>query len=301
MAHPIVVDLEAKGNEGSEVAESDFYNMSLSNLLKQRPELYLDSDTASGVSETIRDTPASMIVVDSRTMIRRGYDSMDDLLTDLPGFDTITANGTMQTIAYQRGYRTPWTQRTLFLVNGKVENNLWNHSAQLSRQYPMSLIDRVETLHGPVGAVYGPNAFLGVINVVTQDSSQLRDGEHQSEASLILGDYGSSGLDMAIGGRSGAFSYDFGVKLYESDEAPISDYSYWGFTDESLLSDPLRWGPGIGSGIDPATGRESPIGDIDVDGLVENEELFEGNQLGAILIPPRISVLLERLGLAIGR
>ena len=138
------------------LVESDASRLSLDELMKQRSELHRNSITASRLVETIRDAPGSMEIVDSRTIKRRGYDSLDDILASLPGFDTIVTNGTMQTVAYQRGYRTPWTQRTLFLVNGKSENNLWNHSAQISRQYPMTMIDRVEVLHGPAGAVYGP-------------------------------------------------------------------------------------------------------------------------------------------------
>jgi iron complex outermembrane receptor protein len=262
------------------VVESDISRLSLDELMKQRSELHRNSMTASRVVETIRDAPASMEIVDSRTIKRRGYDSVDDILASLPGFDTIVTNGTMQTVAYQRGYRTPWTQRTLFLVNGKSENNLWNHSAQISRQYPMTMIDRVEVLHGPAGAVYGPNAFLGVINVVTKNSSRLMDGEHRSEARLTYGSFNSRGVDVSVGGREGNFSYDFGLKLYDSDEAGIEDYAAWGYTDPSLLSDPSIWGPGIGEGVDPVTGDASPIGDIDLDGTVESEELIRGRKVG---------------------
>lgn len=275
-----VTQIVADEVEPFRVVESDISRLSLDQLMKQRAELHRNSMTASGINETVRDAPASMEIVDSRTIKRRGYDSVDDILASLPGFDTIVTNGTMQTIAYQRGYRTPWTQRTLFLVNGKTENNLWNHSAQISRQYPMTMIDRIEVLHGPAGAVYGPNAFLGVINVVTKDSSRLMDGEHRSEARMMLGSFDSKGVDVSVGGRKGIFSYDLGVKLYESDEAGIDDYSDWGYTDASLLSDPLIWGPGIGEGVDPITGTASPIGDIDVDGAVEPEEIFRKQKLG---------------------
>ena len=262
------------------LVESDASRMSLDELMKQRSELHRNSITASRLVETIRDAPGSMEIVDSRTIKRRGYDSLDDILASLPGFDTIVTNGTMQTVAYQRGYRTPWTQRTLFLVNGKSENNLWNHSAQISRQYPMTMIDRVEVLHGPAGAVYGPNAFLGVINVVTKNSSRLMDGEHRSEARLTYGSFNARGVDVSVGGRNGNFSYDFGLKLYNSDEAGIEDYSAWGYTDPYLLSDSSIWGPGIGEGVDPVTGEASPVGDIDVDGKVESEDLFRGRKVG---------------------
>lgn len=260
--------------------DEGLFDMSLSDLMRQRPELHQSFDTASIAAESVRDAPGSMSVYNAATLERRGYDSLEDLLGSLPGFDTITTNGTMHTVAYQRGYRTPWTQRTLFLINGKTDNNLWNHSAQLSRQYPMVLIDRVEVLQGPAGAVYGPNAFLGVINVITRDSSNLMDGQHRAEARLLAGSFGSKGIDIGVGGKEGVFSYDVGLKLYSSDEPSLDDYSEWGYTDPALLSDPQIWGSGIGEGIDPAAGNPSPVGDLDVDGVVEPEERFSGDRLG---------------------
>ncbi|EDY82297.1 TonB-dependent receptor domain protein [Verrucomicrobiia bacterium DG1235] len=267
------------------VGAGDLEEMTLGELLKQHPELYRDSDTASGVSEALRDAPASMVVLRQKDFRRRGYDSLDDLLFGLPGFDVIRTGGTMETVAYQRGYRTPWTQRTLLLVNGKPDNNLWNHGAQISRQYPIGAIDRVETLYGPAGAVYGPNAFLGVINIITRDASELEDGETYFEISGALGSYDTQNLDTAFGGRWGEVSFDIGFNYFNSDEAGIEDYSDWGYTDPSLLSNPAAWGAGIGAGADPATGRFSPAGDLDVDGFVEEDELVRGSPIGEYADP----------------
>ena len=264
---------------------SDVKDMTLEELLKQRSDLYQDSNTASGVSEALRDAPASMIVLTNQDFKRRGYDSLDDMLFGLPGFDVIRAAGTVETVAYQRGYRTPWTQRTLLLVNGKPDNNLWNHTAQLSRQYPIAAIDRVEVLHGPAGSVYGPNAFLGVINIITRDASSLDSGESYLDASVASGNYSTRTVDTAFGGRWGEFSMDVGFTLYDSDEPDIEDYSQWGYTDPDLLRDPARWGAGIGEANDPVTGRFSPAGDLDVDGVVQSNELVRGKPLGEYADP----------------
>ncbi len=266
-------------------SSGDLEDMSLGDLLKQRSDLHQDSDTASGVEEAIIDTPASMVVLRREDFSRRGYDSLDDMLFGLPGFDTIRTGGTMETVTYQRGYRTPWTQRTLLLVNGKPDNNLWNHGAQLSRQYPIAAIDRVEVLYGPAGAVYGPNAFLGVINIVTRDSSDLEDGETYFEVSGALGSFDTRTIDAAVGGRFGDVSFDLGFNYFQSDEAGIEDYSKWGYTDPALLKDPSLWGVGIGEGFDPVTGRFSPAGDLDVDGVVEADETLRGSPIGEYADP----------------
>lgn len=263
-----------------EDAGTDLDEMGLEALLQQRASLYSESATGSGLSEARRNAPGALLIVDRQTIARRGYDSLDDVVADLPGFDTVVTNGTMQVVTYQRGYRTPWTQRTLLLVNGKVDNNLWNHSAQFSRQYPMTAIERIEVLYGPAGSVYGPNAFLGVINIITRSPDKLADGETDTEIQLQLASYKSRAVDLSTLGRRGDFRYHLAARWFESDEAPLEDYSTWGFTKEALLADPSIWGVGIGAGIDPASGQFSPIGDFNVNGRIDSEEQYRGGIQG---------------------
>ena len=247
--------------------------MNLSQLMHQRSAVHRQSNTASSVSESLRDAPAAMIVISQRDIQRRGYDSIDDILFDLPGFDTVKTNGTEHVVSYQRGYRTPWTQRTLLLVNGKIENNLWMHAAVLSRQYPMSHIERIEVLYGPSGAVYGPNAFLGVINIITKNEQKLLDDEDILNLQVEAGSFNSRAFELSARGKHGDFGYSIGARFFESDEADLDNYSDWGYTQASQLSDASIWGQGIASG------------DINLDGKISNNELFSGEQTGKYADP----------------
>ncbi len=229
----------ANANQATEVSEETFdllRSMDLQQLLETSVE------TASGVEETLRDAPASMVVVTAEDMQRRGYMSLDELLADLPGFDLIGVGGFQHVVAYQRGYRVPFMQRTLIMVNGIVDNHLWSHAAQISRQYPLSGLKRVEVLYGPSSAVYGPNAFLGIINLVTKNAAELLDTQHQASATLQIGSYRSRGAEIFAQGREGHWRYNLSGKFFVSDEAGIDDLAPWGFIDENLLSNRDLWG-----------------------------------------------------------
>jgi outer membrane receptor for ferrienterochelin and colicins len=92
--------------------------------------------TASGVEETLRNAPAAMVIITANDIKQRGYTNLPELLMDQPGMDFAVSNGSYYMTMYQRGYRTPFTQRTLFLVNGVEDNNLWSRAASI--RFPIS-------------------------------------------------------------------------------------------------------------------------------------------------------------------
>ncbi len=100
--------------------------------------------TASRSKESIRKAPASVVVVSEEDIKNRGYTSIDEILYDLPGFDVVFPDGSFYITAYQRGYRTPYTNRTLIMIDGKIDNSLYFQTADISRQYSISNIKRVE-------------------------------------------------------------------------------------------------------------------------------------------------------------
>jgi outer membrane receptor protein involved in Fe transport len=58
----------------------------------------------------------------------------------------------------------------LLLVNGHMLNEAWDNTAYYERGagIPMELVDHIEVVLGPGSVLYGSNAMLGVINIVTK-------------------------------------------------------------------------------------------------------------------------------------
>ncbi len=161
-------------------SDKDFMSLSLEQLL------HVQVVSSNGIEETLVDSPAAMLVLTEQEILQRGYNNLTEILVDLPGFDVINTGGSANNNTYQRGYRTPFTTRTLFMIDGRIENHLWSQQVLLSRQYPMSMISRVEVLYGPASVKYGANAFLGVINVITKKGVNLAKGEQSSELKQSL-------------------------------------------------------------------------------------------------------------------
>ena len=49
------------------------------------------------------------------------------------------------------------------MIDGIIQNDLWTQVATVDRTYPITAIKRVEIIYGPASAVYGPNAFQGLL------------------------------------------------------------------------------------------------------------------------------------------
>ncbi len=195
--------------------------------------------TASSVSKTpedLRETPATIIVITAEEIARRGYVDLEQALHDLPGFNISRGNGVVYSNLYLRGYRAVSNDRFLFLVDGVEENDLWSNTAFISRQYPLSNVDRIEVLYGPASTIYGPNAFAGVINVYTRGPAQLLESEESRfavRAEIGGGTWETRFVDATIAGRLAGneeVAFSLTARSYVSDEMDRSGFEDWDFS-----------------------------------------------------------------------
>jgi outer membrane receptor for ferrienterochelin and colicins len=134
--------------------------------------------TASNRSENALDAPAWVITLTGAELKARGYQELTDLLDDLPGMDVVRGWGDSYFKNYWRGYRKNVGDPFLLLVDGVDFTHLWYGEAQIMAALPLSNVERVEVVYGPTSALYGPNAAMGVINVVTRRDQESDFSAH---------------------------------------------------------------------------------------------------------------------------
>jgi outer membrane receptor for ferrienterochelin and colicin len=147
----------------------------LAELVKavRRAETTVQVASVSKTNESLREAPATVVVLTAEEIERRGYNDLEEMIHDLPGFDVSRSNGEVYSSFYQRGFRSKANDRNLLLLDGVEQNELTSNSALLSRQYPMSAIERVEVVYGPASTMYGANAYTGVISVLSKEPESL--------------------------------------------------------------------------------------------------------------------------------
>jgi outer membrane receptor protein involved in Fe transport len=189
------------------------------------------TSSVSKMNESVAEAPATVVVVTADQIRRRGYIDLEQLLHDLPGFDISRTSGQEYANVYQRGYRSDSTNRTLFIVDGVEQNDLHSNVAHLSRQYPLSNIDRVEVVYGPASTMYGANAFLGVINVITKDPEDLVREGHRfgGDVSVGGGSWSSSYVDATVAGKFREATFSLTGRAYQSDDWDLSRFKPWSY------------------------------------------------------------------------
>ncbi|WP_201981925.1 TonB-dependent receptor plug domain-containing protein [Hymenobacter rubidus] len=204
-------------------------------------------------AENILYAPATVVVLTSKDFEQRGYQTMEQMLHDLPGFDVIKGNGVGYSNFYQRGYRSTSNDRTLILIDGVEENDLVSNSVLLSPQYALSDVDRVEIIYGPASTLYGANAFTGVINIITKSfRSQLGPTRMLGvTAQTRAATYNTRYLDGVLSARTPDVAVSITGRVYRSSSRDLSEYPEWNYQARTAAD----YGTSLDmTGTDPATG-----------------------------------------------
>jgi len=136
--------------------------------------------TPSRDSETDTTAPATSSVITAEELRRYGIRSLDEAINYLSlGMATSTPSHAAEIGARGVQINGDYGNHVLLLVDGHATNEPWNGTTYFDRGVgvPFEMIDHIEVVLGPGSVLYGSQAMLGVINIVTKrakDMSGLR-------------------------------------------------------------------------------------------------------------------------------
>ena len=193
------------------VADASAEPPSLEQLLQQKlSELpkSVQVSTASRFAQTAEQSALTYVLTD-QDIRGLGLRSLRDVLDALPGL-YVTSNSNFSFVG-ARGLGRPgdFNSRVLLLIDGVRVNENTTDAALIGPEFYLDVqwIERVEFTPGPGSAVYGNNAFLGVINVIPKRADKLQglrigvtvDSSTRKEAQLSWALRGSEGQEAMIG------------------------------------------------------------------------------------------------------
>lgn len=116
--------------------------------------------------------PSIVTVITAEEIKNLGYRTFAEILRTVPGFEILKdfAFGTV----YPAVRGTVSSVRIRVMLNGHQLNNPASGGAfDNFDDLPVENIKRIEILRGPASAVYGENALLAVINIITKDTKDI--------------------------------------------------------------------------------------------------------------------------------
>ncbi len=132
---------------------------------------------ATGRQQPLSRAPAVATVITAEEIEAMGATNLDEVLESVAGLHVSLSSTRFSPIYSIRGIRTATNPEVLMLINGVpiTQLNLGGRGEQNS--LPVNSIERVEVIRGPGSAVYGADAFAGVINVITKTAADIHGTE----------------------------------------------------------------------------------------------------------------------------
>ncbi|WP_104511442.1 TonB-dependent receptor domain-containing protein [Acinetobacter indicus] len=161
-------------------ASSAFANTTTETTTDPTHQLSTIVVSAAGFEQDIKNAPASISVVTKEDIEKKNATSIADLLADVPGIDV--RNGVGKTSGLNVSMRGMGADDTLILIDGRRQTTSTdvtpNGFGETSTGFmpPLSAIERIEVIRGPMSTLYGSDAMGGVINIITKKVSDEWNG-----------------------------------------------------------------------------------------------------------------------------
>lgn len=191
---------------------------------------------ATGISQPVYRAPAIATVITAEDIEAMGITELDEALETVPGLHVsrngFQGYGAIYTI---RGIYADFNPEMLLLINGiPVTAAVTGGRGPVWGGMSVNNIARIEVIRGPGSAVYGADAFSGVINVITKTSDDI-DG---TEAGVRVGSFDSREVWALHGGKWQGFDVALALEYFTTDgHKEVIDEDFQSALDHAFNTD----------------------------------------------------------------
>ena len=246
---------------------------------------------ATGSVQSLRRAPAVASVITAADIAAMGATDLDQVLETVPGMHVNRSANNYAPLYVMRGIATQFGPQLLVLQDGVPITTIFTgNKGNLWGGYPVEHIARIEIIRGPGSALYGADAYAGVINIITKNASDIG----RTEAGVQTGSFATrdgwvqhgghlGGLEVAAFvrvGKSAGFDSVIAADAqtrndglagthaslapgqvnvgYDAVDANLAlSYGKWRLRAGYKLRDKLGTGAGISSALDPVGQQKS--------------------------------------------
>lgn len=166
-------------------AEEDLFDFSL----EQLAQVIVTGATLS--AQNLQEVPSSVTVFSAAQIRQLAVSTLEELMNYVPGFQAQRHGDDAASDTYSaRGRRTgSSTREVLILLNGMRLHTPYTDGPAVTG-LDLQTVKQIEFIRGPGSAIYGSNAFLGVVNITTDyvDSNLSAELGNHRQQKLSWGD-----------------------------------------------------------------------------------------------------------------
>ncbi len=211
----------------AELNDEDVFSMTLEELTQ------VEITGSTLTPESLKTVPSAVTIFTHDEISCMGLDSLDELMNLVPGFQSYRTSGSSTGYPFSsRGRRIGSTSsEVLIVVDGhRLDEPRSSGSALVVTKIPLMQIQRVEFIRGPGAAIYGSNAMLGVINIITRFD--------ENEVGIAYGSFNRKQAYFLASQQLGAVKVDMFGRLDKDDG---EDYRVWDtFSANRITTDDPR-------------------------------------------------------------
>ena len=237
LTSPTVISATQSDSNGMQ--DESLWNMSAEDL----GEVRLTS-IASGTETPLDKAAAVVTVITEKDIQAMGATDIDQVLETVPGLHVGRSDQTFFPKYNIRGITSTYNPETLMLINGiPITDLVFGNRGNVWGGMPVKSIARIEIIRGPGSALYGADAYAGVINIITKSRKDING----TIVGTGLGSFSTKSAWVEHGGTYGNNDVAFTLEATNTDgqkqEINADKQTQWDSifkTNDSLAPGPVN-------------------------------------------------------------
>jgi outer membrane cobalamin receptor len=173
---PLALMHNASGQTNDLLATNNIWDLSLQQLAATPV-----NTLASGSTTPLEKSASSVTVISHKDIETMAATDIEQVLAAVPGLHISRSDQAYFPKFVIRGITSTHNPEVLMMINGVSIKTLFTGSrSHVWGGMPIKAIERIEVIRGPGSALYGADAFAGVINIVTRSGADIRGDKDQA-------------------------------------------------------------------------------------------------------------------------
>ena len=132
---------------------------------------------ATGTAKPVYQSAAVTSVITAQQIKSMGATDLSQVLETVPGLHVRIQGVNNDPVYSMRGMGNNLNNQVLVLLNGTRYSTAYKGSSVQGMEVPLAAIKQIEVIRGPGSALYGADAFAGVINIITKKAKEIEGTE----------------------------------------------------------------------------------------------------------------------------